>query len=228
MYQTGYLFLALGIAAGILVAFKKFQVNTKFSWLFVLCLLLWSGYLLVMGKSGILVSMNLPPRMPLFVVIPTFLMMGWVISRPWFVELADRMPAHYLIYIQSFRIAVELVIYGTFLDGLVPERVTFEGINFDILVGITALPFGFLVQRNVLSSKAIIGWNLAGMGVLSLTVYSFISYVYFIGPDPWFSMSSFTTLPFLYLPGFLMPFAMCLHYVSIRQQMGLTKLQASG
>jgi len=50
----------------------------------------------------------------------------------------DSLDTTWLTYLHIVRIPVELVLFWLFLGGYVPKLMTFEGINFDILSGVTA------------------------------------------------------------------------------------------
>jgi len=53
-----------------------------------------------------------------------------------------------LTYVHIVRIPVEIVLWWSFLKGRIPVAITFEGMNFDILSGISA-PFTalFLLEK---------------------------------------------------------------------------------
>ena len=62
---------------------------------------------------------------------------------------------------------MEIVLFWLFLEKSVPELMTFEGRNFDIIAGITApviYYFGFV--KNTLAKPILIGWNILCLGLL--------------------------------------------------------------
>ena len=65
------------------------------------------------------------------------------------------------------RIPVELVLFWLFLSKTIPELMTFEGRNFDIIAGITA-PFiaYFGLTKTDLSRQIILIWNFICLGLL--------------------------------------------------------------
>jgi hypothetical protein len=98
-------------------------------------------------------------------------------------------------------------------------QVTFEGRNFDILVGLTAPVAAWLVARRLASPAAVLCWNLAGLAVLANTIGTVATSV----PGPlhlaW-PGEPFTALaewPLVWLPAFLAPLAVLLHIFSLRQ-----------
>ncbi|HTD93548.1 MAG TPA: hypothetical protein VK644_07045, partial [Chitinophagaceae bacterium] len=69
--------------------------------------------------------------------------------------------------IHVVRVPVEIVLYYIFLAGLIPQLMTFEGRNFDIISGISAPIIYYLV---FISRKAgrrlLLAWNLLCLGLL--------------------------------------------------------------
>ncbi|MFY0592197.1 hypothetical protein [Roseivirga sp.] len=179
----------------------------------------WIAYVVAMSFTGILDSLSMPPKAPIFIIIPAFILVFISTSRNGFQTVIQHMPKHIPVLIQSFRIAVELLIYGAFLEGLFPERVTFEGLNYDILMGILALPTAYLISKGILKRKAILAYNILGLAVLSLTGYAFISSFYFSDFVSKTGEIALVQVPFILLPGVLLPFAIFYHVVSIKQNL---------
>lgn len=109
----------------------------------------WLTYLVVISKTGVLHHFSLPPRVPLLIVFPAVIACIAFTGRKSFSNVLKRAPLHLPVFLTSFRILVELLIYGAYRDGVFPQRVTFEGLNYDIFVGLSALLVGMLlVQKN--------------------------------------------------------------------------------
>ncbi len=77
-----------------------------------------------------------------------------------------------LLSIHVLRIPVELVLYQLYLQHSIPLSMTYQGINFDITMGISAL---LLLAYSLLSGKQInrnffITWNILGIGFLLFIV----------------------------------------------------------
>jgi len=97
------------------------------------------------------------------------------------------------------------------------RNVTFEGINFDIIVGVSALLVGYLVQRKIMGRTGVLIWNFSSLAILSVTVYAFISTYYFSNFSTTIQSIQFVKMPYLLLASVLLPFAVFYHVVSIRQ-----------
>jgi uncharacterized membrane protein len=96
---------------------------------------------------------------------------------------------------------------------------TFEGQNFDILSGITAIVVAYLVARNSISKTIIVIWNIACLGLLvNIVTVALLSM-----PTPFRVFMNepvntiVTQFPVSLLPGLLVPLAYALHFFSLRQ-----------
>ncbi|MEO6720679.1 MAG: hypothetical protein ABIN67_09935 [Ferruginibacter sp.] len=177
----------------------------------------WLTYIVTIYRLGIFNDFGLPPRMLLFVIIPAIIGSLFITGTKSFQTILQNTPLHLPVFLQSFRIVIELLIYGSFLQGIFPKRATFEGINYDILVGISALIVGMLIQRKLLSLKWLLAWNIISLIILSITIYSFISTFYFTDYLSKDGSKGFIQFPYLLLPSVLLPVAIFLHILSIKQ-----------
>ncbi len=177
----------------------------------------WIAYITLLDYSGVLASLALPPRIGMFIIIPIVVIIILASRSNSFQPVLAQTPLVLPVFLQSFRIVVELLIYRAFLAGILPQRATFEGLNFDIIVGLSAPLIAFLVWKKKISHRGLLSWNILALMVLGLTVYSFIHTFYFT--DYGLKMESFELMrmPFLLLPAVLLPMAVFLHVFSIRQ-----------
>jgi len=58
---------------------------------------------------------------------------------------------------------MEIVLLQLFIHKMIPELMTFEGRNFDIIMGITAPIIGFLYLKKWLRKKGLLVWNIIGL-----------------------------------------------------------------
>lgn len=215
MVEIGFYSLSFLAVSMLLLLFKNYSFPQKAAWLYG-GFALWLGYLMILDRAKILQDFGLPPRIPILVVIPIISLVIFFINRR-SIRKALTTPLYVPIALQSFRIIVELLIYATFLKGIFPEKATFDGLNFDILVGFSAIFISWGVVKGIITPRGILIWNIAGLLVLTLTVYSFISSFYvdgFISAD---SPFRFVQFPYLLLASVLLPIAVGLHAFSIKQ-----------
>jgi hypothetical protein len=173
-----------------------------------------------MSRSGFYQdTMAFPPRFPLAVVPPFVLIIALFVTKSGrnFIENLD---LRALTLMHFVRIPVELVLFWLFQEGQIPEIMTFEGRNFDIISGITApliVYFGFM--RKVLNSKIIIAWNILCLGLLAnvvvhaaLSIETPIQQFGFEQPN-----RAVLFFPFALLPSFIVPLVLFSHLVVIKR-----------
>src|SRR5262249_58571242 len=100
--------------------------------------IVWLGATAALAGSGALADWSaLPPRWPLLPL--TALVTVALLTRTrTFRRLLAEVPPWQPVALQMFRVGVELAFWRLHLEGVAPVQVTFEGRNFDVLVGLTA------------------------------------------------------------------------------------------
>jgi hypothetical protein len=186
-------------------------------------LLAWLVLLGVLAGAGVFVRGDrIAPYFAGVVTLSTLGGVAFVCSRAGGALLAATSAAA-LVAAQSFRIVVELILWALALQHRVPLLITFEGRNVDILVGVTALPIAWLcvVRRRWPPAVAAL-WNVAGIAILAnVVVHALLS-----APTPFQAIwtdpptTIIATLPYIWLPGFLVPLAFSLHVASLRALAG--------
>ncbi|MDG1331429.1 MAG: hypothetical protein P8P74_03820 [Crocinitomicaceae bacterium] len=192
---------------------KKFLVASVF-------VLGWIAYLTILSQTGILKDLSLPPKFPLLIVVP--LVIGFFVfyRKARFSAVVKKIPKTWPVYFQSFRVAVELILLYTFYANIVPESATLEGLNFDVLMGISAPFFAYLVVRKDGSRFVQYFWNILGICMVLFVAFIIATSLY--NPQMWGSEESlvsekFLEMPYLLLAGFLAPIAIFMHVVSLAQ-----------
>lgn len=183
-------------------------------------LIAWLLLLGILSIRGFFANFSaLPPRLSFALLAPLPLVLLFVRSRAGKQFLQNIQP-QWLIYLQSFRILVEIAIWLLVRNGSLPVQLSFEGRNFDILTGLLAFPVGYycFVKKSWPPAAALL-YNIAGL-VLLLNVVTIATLsmptplrVFYNPPDS----SLLTTFPFIYLPGLLVPLAYTFHILSLRQ-----------
>lgn len=168
---------------------------------------------------------SLPPKFLMLVVPPLFVIL-LLFTTERGRNFIDSLPLINLTYLNVVRIPVEFVLYWLFLNGTVPELMTFEGRNFDILAGITAplvAYFGLHQQR--LEKTSILMWNVISLGLLLNIVINGVlsaplAFQKFAFDQPNVALLNF---PFSWLPAYIVPTVLFGHLVSIRQLVKIKK-----
>ncbi len=190
---------------------------TSVLYLTIFAMLTWLSTLFVLGTEGFFAEFEkMPPRIMLTLIVPLVTIIVLTITRS-FVEMLRYIRPATLIYLQAFRILVELVLWLLYKDGICPKQMTFEGWNFDVLAGLSApivawLAFG--AGRN--NKKLAIAWNFVGLALLLTIIVTAILSTPQLGVfTPENRMIAYW--PMVWLPGFVAPFALMLHLFSLRQ-----------
>jgi len=226
MLKSGFILLTIALAIAIFAgasyaANKAFAENNKrnaFRIKTALILILWLTYVSILSLNNVFVVASLPPRIPLLLVLPFFIFIAYFFLSGRFKNIIAAIPLSWLIYFQTFRIIVELLLFGLFMEHMLPWAATFEGYNFDIGIGITAPIMGFLIAKGRLYKSAIRIWNILGILTLLIVVVILNMHAY----RPWLFNETgtilgkgFGTFPFTFLAGFFMPSAMFIHIFSL-------------
>lgn len=183
-------------------------------------LLAWHLYILALASSGILMNYDFPPRFFLLLILPAFIFTGAFIYKNRNYSWLQNIPQHWLIYYQSFRILIETLFVFSVARGILHYHVTIEGYNYDMVYAPTALIVAFLFSRKIISPKAVIFWNYAGLGVIASIIFLFLSTTYLpelYGSKSMLLSEEFVLYPFVLVPAFLMPSAVFVHVLSIVQ-----------
>ena len=218
------------ILRGLKLTLKKTEFsNQKQNKVFfqgLLVVLFWLGLTGVLSALGIL-EMNeqkpvIPPPLLVLVNIPLIVLLLVINLNKTVKEIIKAIPPHYLVYFQSFRIVVEILIWILFIQNLLPIQMSFEGKNFDILVGIFALPTGYFVAKQTAlkaKKKILIAWNIFGLVFLAtivcISVLSAPLPIRYFMNEP--SSKIVATFPFVWLPTVLVVIAYSLHILSLKQ-----------
>lgn len=183
-------------------------------------LLAWLLLQSFVGLSGFYtVTDTIPPRF-LLLVLPPLLSILILFVTAKGRKYMDMLDLKTLTLLHIIRIPVELVLYGLFLHKTIPELMTFEGRNFDIVSGLTApfiFYFGFV--RKQISNKLILVWNFICLGLLMNIVINAV----FSAPFPFqqfaFDQPNIAVLyfPFVWLPCCVVPLVLFSHLVAIRK-----------
>ena len=183
-------------------------------------LAVWLGVLAVLAGQGYFLEFqSMPPRLTLAGLLPLVagLLMLPTHGTRHFLAVT---PPERLIYLQSFRIVMEIILWALAVQGRAPKLMTFEGRNIDILVGLTAIPIGWMVvERRAWPVWVAAAWNVVGILILANVVI----HAQLALPTPFRafvtepSTAFLATFPYIWLVGFLVPFAFWLHAGSLVQ-----------
>jgi hypothetical protein len=162
---------------------------------------------------------SLPPRAALLVAPPLIAILLLFLTKAGR-SFLDTLDTNKLTLLHTIRIPVEMVLYYLFAAGTIPEIMTFEGLNFDILSGVSApIIYYFAFVRKALSNTALLAWNIICLGLLlNIVVIALLSvdtpFQQFGQEQPNIAVSFF---PFSWLAAVVVPLVLLSHLVVIRK-----------
>lgn len=180
----------------------------------------WVVAFSVMSLSGFLGDFDAMPPRPAFILPPFLIVTLYLIFSGKADEILKHTPPQWLLAVQVFRIPVEFCIWFLFMSNELPEMMTFEGRNFDIIAGITGPIFAVICFGNGRFLRGLaIAWNFISLGLLINIVT--IAILTFPTPFQVFTGEPGNTIvmemPYVTLPTILVVMAYSCHFLSIRQ-----------
>ncbi|GMT49816.1 MAG: hypothetical protein IEMM0008_1355 [bacterium] len=208
--------------------YRSFKSLNKPSYSFFILVVLLIGWLIVqavLASSGFFnAPRSMPPRL-MFAFGPILLILLLLFIIPGSYKVMKEIPVSALTYIHTIRIPVELVLWWLYLDKGIPELMTFQGRNPDILMGITAPIIGYLCfTKKILSQKIALVWTLISLVfVINIVTYALLS---FRSPIQMFAFDqpnvALATFPFIWLPCFVVPVVIFFHLLAVRRLLSKT------
>ncbi len=180
-------------------------------------ILLWSAVQSLLAYLGFYQDMSLMPPRFVLVLFPATLAIVYGLmpaQRNW---LSVKRNSLLSTFSHVVRLPVEIVLYALFMHEMIPELMTFEGRNFDIIMGLSAPVIGLLLLKNSAPKKLLLTWNVIGLvlvlfiltnGILSTE----LPFQQFAFHQPNKAVSFF---PFILLPATIVPIVVWTHLSDI-------------
>ncbi|HEX8288174.1 MAG TPA: hypothetical protein VF556_09265 [Pyrinomonadaceae bacterium] len=160
---------------------------------------------------------SVPPRLFVLAVLPALLLIivYFIFFRANFIE---PLPLSILTILHIVRIPVEIVLFWLYQQKFIPEAMTFEGRNFDILAGISApIIYFFAFRKQKVNRTLLIVWNVFAL-ILLLNII-FTSVVAFPSPMQRIAFEqpnrAVMYFPFVWLPAVIVPIVLFSHLTSL-------------
>lgn len=182
-----------------------------------LLIISWSVIQSVLSYFGFYqITNSIPPRFGLVFIPTTILIIYGLLPKQqkWFFEKRETKISTFL---HCVRLPVEIVLFGLFTHKMVPELMTFEGRNFDILIGITAPIIGWLFMKQKVNKKILLTWNIVGQILVLFILFngilsSELPFQQFGFEQPNRGINYF---PFILLPATIVPIVVWTHLSDI-------------
>ena len=213
------LITSIGFVLTTLATLYFFYQATK-SKSFLIGILIYMAIVGIVGYTGFYrVENTIPPRF-IFLLAPGVLALVLLFLSQKGRTFSDQTNLRWLTLLHVIRVPVELVLFSVFQAGLIPELMTFEGYNYDILSGISApLIYYAVFVKKWIGNKGLLLWNVLCLGllinILTIAILSAktpIQQLAFDQPNV-----GVTYFPFVWLPAVVVPIVFYAHLASIRQ-----------
>jgi hypothetical protein len=160
----------------------------------------------------------LPPRIFALAALPAVLFLSFIAFAGG--QYIDRLSLRTLTLLSIIRVPVEFALLLLYRNGLVPEAMTFEGTNFDILSGISAPVMAWLAFRGGrIHRPLLIIWNITAL----LLLINIVTTAVLAFPSPFQKIAfdqpnkAIMFFPFVWLPSVVVPIVFFSHLVSLRR-----------
>lgn len=186
---------------------------------YVIVLSIWFLVQYIAGKLGFFLTGvgELPPKI-MFVVLPNFIFLLYLAFSDRGKDFALRFGLVMLTTLQSFRIILEIILWQLAEHRLLPIEMSFEGRNFDIIIGLSAPVIAYMISKGKISKQGIIVWNAAGLLIITnVVVHGMLSVPGIEAIQTSIPNFIVSYAPFNLLPGVLVPIAYMLHILSLRK-----------
>ncbi len=220
--RTAFLIVVIFLVISLRVLLARMGIARRTIALVNLAVTGWLALTGILSVQGFFRDFQATPPKIALVILPALLAPFLIGCSRRLRPQIEQVPQQLVIALQSFRVAVEIILYGLAAQHLLPEIMTWNGRNFDILVGATApIMAYFSFQENLARKKAVLIWN--GLGLVILTnvvfhgLFSAPTAFQIFHTDP--ANTIIAEFPFIWLPTFVVPMAYFLHIVSIRKSL---------
>jgi hypothetical protein len=181
---------------------------------------IWLVLQAILGQTGFYEVNNTTPPRFILMVMPPMLFIIILFNTKKGKAYIDSLNIEKLTLLHIVRIPVEMVLFALFTVKLVPQLMTFEGANFDIFSGLSAMLVYFLMlNKDKATKKMLIIWN-----VVCLILLLVIVAIAILSAQTPFQQLAFEQpnigvlyFPFNWLPSFIVPVVLFGHMAALRK-----------
>lgn len=183
----------------------------------ILALSAWSVLVCVLASTGFYLDFEAQPPRFVLVVFPVLVASIFILFK--YTEVVKKLDILKLTHLNMIRVPVEIFIFIWFTYGLVPQDMTFEGRNYDILSGLTAPIVAYFIAKHGVKEhvKMVYAWNiLTFLLIINIVVTAILSlpsnFQVFGLEQPNIAVINF---PFVLLPAVIVPIVIFCQVVSM-------------
>ena len=181
----------------------------------------WFLFLAMSAVSGVYLDTRAPRF--LYYGLPALLAVVALFRARWLRAAVEAMPGWWIPALQTLRVGGGSSLFAAWTIGLAPWGLIRAAGLGDMLVGVAAAGVALALAAHVQGSRALaLVWNVVGLLDIFHTLFRAVASA--PGPLRLFFEEPANRIPavfpFLYLPGFIVPFTILLHLLSLRQLRG--------
>jgi len=229
LIQSVFVFLAItllfyifrGLKIGLEISGYPEKRRKKVLYIFLTAVILWIALVSVLSIFKFFLEFNsMPPRLLYVFFIPMGFILYFTFSKS-LNKILIAMPVWPLIYIQAYRVVVEILRWVLMILKVVPVQMSFAGgSNFDILAGLSApLIAYFCYRKKSRANNLALLWNFAGLALLInrfiIGLLSMPTELQAYNTGPAYTLTAY--FPMIISPAVLVPIGYAMHLFSIKQ-----------
>jgi hypothetical protein len=213
--------LAAGLAWGVAAASRRLKEDSSTRQRAVTVTIVasaaWMAATWVAAASGVLRQWHATPPPFMFLVAAIVALAATIALTSYGRRLALGLPLWVLVAAQAFRLPLELAMHEMSERGVMPVQMSYEGLNYDILTGITAIVVAALVRDSRSGRLLVLVWNICGLALLlnvvTVAILSTPRFAYFGGDrlNEWVANP-----PYVWLPAVMVLAALAGHLLVFR------------
>lgn len=194
-----------------------------------LAVMTWMAVTFAAADTGLLAFGRLPPPLGILFLLIVAGAVALAASRVG-ERLALGLPLAALVGMQGFRFPLELIMHRAATEGVMPHQMSYSGLNFDIVTGITALLVAGFLATGRMPLWGVRTWNWLG----SLLLANVLIIAWLSAPTPMRVFTNepanvwVTTAPFVWLPSICVFAALLGHLLIFRRLRAETRDPAAG
>jgi hypothetical protein len=213
-------YIIITFVISVILTYLFFIAATKNKFLPSIVIFTWLAITGLLAISGFFKdSAGMPPKFTLAVAPALIFILGILTSKRGN-RFINNLNLKSLTILHIVRIPVEVVLYWLAINKAVPELMTFEGRNFDIVSGVTA-PVIYLIcfkGEKIRNRQLLLIWNIICLGLLFNIVINAVLSAPFAIQKLAFDQPNIAVLhfPFVWLPSFIVIIVLFSHLVVIK------------
>lgn len=147
----------------VIITLYLFYISNNKPKKLIVIILSWAILQSILALSDFyLITKTVPPRFAL-VLIPSVVAIVYGLLPNQLAWLKSARNTQISVLLHSVRLPVEIILHQLFVFKMIPQLMTFEGRNFDIIIGITAPLIYFLIKQRWIYDGFLLSWNIIGL-----------------------------------------------------------------